>query len=605
MNRYHAISGDALLASYQYNCINDGNRFELKSDFYFQQRNGRIDLDYFNNIDIKTLIKDVNIDILQQSLHNIILIDFNEKDLRHMTDIGIIKLFRMSQFVVEYLLYLQELIVLNLSAISNKYLLKRNAIYRKRQELSNLKESCIHYKNEIKVKKSNLETIETLLFKSHKISFRIDRDSTKPVTVCNNVHVTSSVKSIEKIQLYVCRSDGLFIVTSCSQTLKIEYLLNDIIDLFTSQCNAAKPLNILDRQRHCLIYKGKVLTKESSVESNMIVSGDTLILKMINNISCDNETKSTAINENKHTGLSDEMLAEISKANQINEQCIRSELNKQECIISEVSLKLKNILTAFSSFETSHNSANAQNNAYKDAFSNLINELNNLNLKNACKIDDFKLQQMVPRGSGMAFGDLESDDDSGMKEVIAQSIPTLSIPIDIMQETANDNPRVLYEIKDLKQEENSINSVALVIDKVPVSEYEEMFDQSVQYFNMDDSMLKSCDLKDNSALNNDASYTDNLFNSSFTIAHNVNGIHDGIHSMRINTFNPLDPITAVATSSIAECNIQTPISIKENVVLRSLYSAGASPFNIFIQNSNECNDDSLELSKSHNDTSNC
>jgi len=83
------------------------------SSFYFKQRNIKLDLRLLTNIDIDRIIKDVDIDTLQSKLELLTFSDLNENDLKHYTDSNIIKLFRLSQLIIEYLLYSQDRLVID------------------------------------------------------------------------------------------------------------------------------------------------------------------------------------------------------------------------------------------------------------------------------------------------------------------------------------------------------------------------------------------------------------------------------------------------------------------------------------------------------------
>lgn len=79
-----------------------------ENSFYFQQRRGRIDLRSIARIDIDRVIEDVDIDTLQSHLESIAFADLNADDLAHYADEHFIKLFRLSQLTIEYLLNVQN-----------------------------------------------------------------------------------------------------------------------------------------------------------------------------------------------------------------------------------------------------------------------------------------------------------------------------------------------------------------------------------------------------------------------------------------------------------------------------------------------------------------
>ena len=89
--------------------------------FFFQQRRGHLNLRALANINLDKLVREVDIDLLQSQIENITFCNLKEEDLRYLTDPQIIKLFRVSQLMMEYLLYSQDQLVENLNKLSVKY----------------------------------------------------------------------------------------------------------------------------------------------------------------------------------------------------------------------------------------------------------------------------------------------------------------------------------------------------------------------------------------------------------------------------------------------------------------------------------------------------
>ena len=70
-------------------------------------------------------MKDVDIDTLQVFLENLTFSDLHEDDLRSFTDPLVIKLFKISQMTIEYLLFCQEELATDLQQATVKYTEKR------------------------------------------------------------------------------------------------------------------------------------------------------------------------------------------------------------------------------------------------------------------------------------------------------------------------------------------------------------------------------------------------------------------------------------------------------------------------------------------------
>lgn len=95
------------------------------STFFFRQRHGHINLRKFESINLEKLIREVDIDILQQNLEEIAFSRLTENDLNYLSDRQIVKLFRLAQLTIEYLLYSQNKIIQNFSELAKKYTSKK------------------------------------------------------------------------------------------------------------------------------------------------------------------------------------------------------------------------------------------------------------------------------------------------------------------------------------------------------------------------------------------------------------------------------------------------------------------------------------------------
>ncbi len=96
--------------------------------FFFQQRRGHLDLRGISSVDLDKLIREVDVDSLQLYIENITFCNLREEDLRYLTDPQVIKLFKISQLTIEYLLYSQDLFISNLSSLSKKYVSKKRYV---------------------------------------------------------------------------------------------------------------------------------------------------------------------------------------------------------------------------------------------------------------------------------------------------------------------------------------------------------------------------------------------------------------------------------------------------------------------------------------------
>ena len=80
----------------------------LPPKFTFQERSGRVNWRAIMNIDVDRLARDVDLQHLEASLQNITYAKLDREEFNNMSDIHFIKLFRISQLSIEYLIYTQN-----------------------------------------------------------------------------------------------------------------------------------------------------------------------------------------------------------------------------------------------------------------------------------------------------------------------------------------------------------------------------------------------------------------------------------------------------------------------------------------------------------------
>ncbi len=96
-----------------------------KNGFFFRQRRGHMNLRKLEQIDMHRLIREVDVDLLQQYIEDLTFCKFGEQDLQFYSDKQVIKLFNLAQLTIEYLLYSQERLVGSLNELSKKYSMKK------------------------------------------------------------------------------------------------------------------------------------------------------------------------------------------------------------------------------------------------------------------------------------------------------------------------------------------------------------------------------------------------------------------------------------------------------------------------------------------------
>ncbi|EFJ50393.1 hypothetical protein VOLCADRAFT_88956 [Volvox carteri f. nagariensis] len=76
--------------------------------FKFESRRARIDWRLLHGIDINAMMRDVDLDTLEKIVNIVAFGDIEAEDTRHLTELNFIKIFRLSQMMIEYLLYVQD-----------------------------------------------------------------------------------------------------------------------------------------------------------------------------------------------------------------------------------------------------------------------------------------------------------------------------------------------------------------------------------------------------------------------------------------------------------------------------------------------------------------
>jgi hypothetical protein len=250
------------------------------SGFCFQRRQGTLDIRSISKCDVNRIINEVDIDALQNHLENVAFSALNEDDLEHLPDPLIVKLFRLAQLLIEYLLYAQDQLTSNLKKLAQKYASKKRDILRKRRELLQLQESTATMKTQIKVKKQNIRTLEMLIEKTgkeklienkenlmqRKISENSSINNAMPSSSSDSTLAATSVAFESKIVLYIVNArDCQTVFASLDRT----------IDSVKDEC---KRLLSDHASKVDLKYKGLVLDGQMTLRDASLKNEDQLLL---------------------------------------------------------------------------------------------------------------------------------------------------------------------------------------------------------------------------------------------------------------------------------------------------------------------------------------
>lgn len=131
--------------------------------FYFQQRTGRLDLRRINRVDVERLVEEVDVDVLQQHLEDIAFSNLDEDDLRVHSDECFLKLFRLSQLTVEYLLSVQDALADSLESLASRHTSLQASQAEIRERLQAYADTERQLRREVRQKRKTIAKFEQLL----------------------------------------------------------------------------------------------------------------------------------------------------------------------------------------------------------------------------------------------------------------------------------------------------------------------------------------------------------------------------------------------------------------------------------------------------------
>ncbi|CAK9206371.1 unnamed protein product [Sphagnum troendelagicum] len=161
------------------------------SSFVFQKRLSRIDWRTIHAIDVDQVIRDIDIDTLETVLDTIAFGDIQGEDTRNFTEANFVKLFRLSQLMVEYLLHVQELL-----AIHKSELILAGASMQQRGE--KLRAQCVgqraallQSRHELKQARKTMKTYEVMLKMQGKCHMQSNTQQVRHCPFCEKMFESS------------------------------------------------------------------------------------------------------------------------------------------------------------------------------------------------------------------------------------------------------------------------------------------------------------------------------------------------------------------------------------------------------------------------------
>jgi hypothetical protein len=150
------------------------------------------------------------------------------------------------------------------------FILNRS-ITKKRREMVELEESVKQLRNQVKAKKQNIETLEDLIKETNKTRERELRQIKKG----QQLGIPASDLRPSKVKFFIAGPEGLCVEFIMNIETEISYLLKEAKKAFVSKRDREHDSDEVDIK---LIYKGKVLLEQQTIESCEIQNGDTLMI---------------------------------------------------------------------------------------------------------------------------------------------------------------------------------------------------------------------------------------------------------------------------------------------------------------------------------------
>ena len=136
-----------------------------QNSFFFQQRRGKLDMRSLARVDIERVIEECDVGTLQVHLENLTFSDLSTDDMVSYTDDHFLKLFRLSQLTIEYLLNVQNALLTYSRSVEEETERLKAAADEGDRRLK-ARHSKVHsLKRSLKQQRQTLKTYEALLKK--------------------------------------------------------------------------------------------------------------------------------------------------------------------------------------------------------------------------------------------------------------------------------------------------------------------------------------------------------------------------------------------------------------------------------------------------------
>ena len=134
-----------------------------QNSFFFQQRRGKLDMRSLARVDVERVIEDCDVGTLQLHLENLTFADLTTDDMVSYTDEHFLKLFRLSQLTIEYLLNVQNALLTYSRSVEEETERLKGAAEEGERRLQARRSKVHSLKRSMRQQAQTLKTYETLL----------------------------------------------------------------------------------------------------------------------------------------------------------------------------------------------------------------------------------------------------------------------------------------------------------------------------------------------------------------------------------------------------------------------------------------------------------
>ncbi|KAK9806976.1 hypothetical protein WJX72_009222 [[Myrmecia] bisecta] len=134
--------------------------------FHFDSRRTRIDWRILHGVDIDRVVRDTDLDALDRVVSIIAFGDIEAEDTRNLTELNFVKIFRLGQLTVEYLLHVQDRLAYENGALKDDRVKAARHIEVLRLRVKEQKEQVLSSRRDVKRVKKTLKTYEALAGKA-------------------------------------------------------------------------------------------------------------------------------------------------------------------------------------------------------------------------------------------------------------------------------------------------------------------------------------------------------------------------------------------------------------------------------------------------------